>query len=427
MSNLAFLGGNKVINKELPAYKSLGVAEEKAVVDVVRSGSLSGFFGSWQNGFLGGPKVREFEAAWAKRFDVRHVVSVNSNTSGLTAAMGAIGIGPGDEVIVPCTTMSATAMAPIFYGGVPVFADITEDTFCIDINSVRDNLTEKTKAVIAVNLFGHPAPLAELYKLCQEKGIYLIEDNAQAPLATENGKFCGTIGHIGVFSLNYHKHIHTGEGGMCCTDNENLAQRLQMIRNHAEAVVESAGVGDLTNMVGMNLRLTEMSAAVGFVQLNDIDEHISRRQNLAESLSKGLSGLEGITVPVVRESCRSVYYCWVLRYDSKTVGVSRKTFIDALRAEGYPCFPGYVRPLYMLPAFQRRIAIGGEGFPFSLSNREYSAGLCPVAERLHEHEIIGFETCAYEVNANNSAHLVEAFCKVHAARSELTAWEKNQS
>lgn len=212
MSELALLGGVPSISTPFGKYVSLGKEEEEAVVSVVRSGCLSGFFGSWEEGFLGGPKVQEFEAAWAKYFGCRHVISVNSNTSGLFAAIGAAGVGPGDEVIVPATTMSATAMAPLVYGGIPVFADLDPNTFCIDVDSVKANLTEKTKAIIAVNLFGQAAPLAELRNLADENGLILIEDNAQGPLATENGRFCGTIGHIGVFSLNYHKHIHTGEG-----------------------------------------------------------------------------------------------------------------------------------------------------------------------------------------------------------------------
>ena len=130
MSQLALYGGTRVIDKPLDSYQSIGIKEERAVIDVVRSGCLSGFFGSWEEGFLGGPKVQEFERAWAEKFKSRYVVSVNSNTSGLYAAIGAAGVGPGDEVIVPCTTMSATAMAPLIYGGIPVFADIDENTFC---------------------------------------------------------------------------------------------------------------------------------------------------------------------------------------------------------------------------------------------------------------------------------------------------------
>lgn len=423
MNDLAILGGEPLIPGPLKPYASLGSEEEEAVVEVVRSGCLSGYFGSWQDGFLGGSKVQEFEAAWAERFSVAHAVSVNSNTSGLFAAVAAAGISPGDEVIVPCTTMSATAMAPLIYGGIPVFADIEEDTFCIDIESVRKNLSDRTKAIIAVNLFGHAARLAELRQLADENDIVLIEDNAQGPLAREDGQFCGTIGHIGVFSLNYHKHIHAGEGGVCTTDDDRLAERLRMIRNHAEAVVEQAGVDDLTNLVGFNFRMSELSAAVGLVQLRHIETHVHRRKRAAEMLSAGLVDLGGITTPKVRAGCDHVYYGWVVRYESAVAGPSRGAFVKALNAEGFPCGEGYVRPLYMLPLFQKRCAIGRNGFPFTLSNRDYAPGLCPVAERLYEHEFIVFQPCSYLLDDATVQKLIEAVCKVYENRDALAQWE----
>lgn len=421
---LALLGGDPAVSTALAPYTSLGVDEEEAVIETVRSGCLSGFFGSWQKGFNGGPKVQAFESAWADYFKSRHVVSVNSNTSGLYAAMGAVGVGPGDEVIVPPTTMSATAMAPLIYGAIPVFADIDPDTFCLDMESVKDAISEKTKAIIAVNLFGQAAPLAALRALAEEKGLFLIEDNAQGPLATEEGRFCGTIGHIGIFSLNYHKHIHTGEGGMCCTDDDDLARRMRFIRNHAEAVVESAEEEDLTNMVGFNYRMTELSAAIGLVQLKAIDRHVGSRQALAEKLSAVAARLDGIAPPKVRPGCRHVYYGWVARFNTEKMGCSRRVFVSALQAEGFPCFEGYVRPLYLLPLFQKRQAIGRNGYPFSLSERAYGKGLCPDAERLYEREIFGFETCAYDVSEPEAEQLCEALQKVYGARHELAKLER---
>lgn len=421
MSKLALLGGQPVFEKPLLPYSSIGQKEIDAVTDVMHSGCLSGFYGSWEDGFLGGPVVQRFEQAWSTRFGTTHTVSVNSNTSGLYACMGAIGIGPGDEVIVPATTMSATAMAPLIYGGIPVFSDLEEDTFCLDIESVKANFTDKTRAIIAVNLFGLAASLIELRALCDERGIYLIEDNAQAMLGTQQGRMCGTIGHIGVFSLNYHKHIHTGEGGMCTTDDADLATRLQMIRNHAEAVAGPAGVKDLTNLIGFNFRMTEMSAAVGLAQLEDIDLHVGRRVSFGQTLSEGLGNIEGIKVPFIRENCEHAYYNWMARYDESAVGVSRKTFVKALQAEGFPCFEGYVKPLYHLPIFKERVAIGSKGFPFTLTNRSFGPEQCPVAERLYEKEFIGLECCAYDVDADASEMMVTAFRKVYSGREELAA------
>ena len=209
--------------------------------------------------------------------------------------MGAIGISPGDEVIIPPTTMSATAMAPLVYGGIPVFADIENKTFCIDPVKVEEKINKNTKAIIAVNLFGHPAQLKKLKNIAKKYNIYLIEDNAQAPLALENGKYCGTVGDIGVFSLNYHKHIHSGEGGICCTNNNELALRMQLIRNHAEASIEFTGLKDITNMIGYNYRMTELSAAIAIVQLRNIKKHVELRKRLSEKLSTYVSNLPGLT------------------------------------------------------------------------------------------------------------------------------------
>ncbi|MDE2427264.1 MAG: DegT/DnrJ/EryC1/StrS family aminotransferase [Burkholderiales bacterium] len=419
VDKLAIFGGSPVISEPFKPYPSIGKKEEEAVVRVVRSGELSAFFGSDGPQFLGGREILAFEAEWCERFRVKHTISVNSATSGLFAAVGAVGAGPGDEIIVPPTTMSATAMAPLVYGATPVFADIEDDTFCLDVESVIQKITDKTKAIIAVNLFGHPANLSQLRKIADERSIFLIEDNAQGPLASENGVFAGTIGHIGVFSLNYHKHIHTGEGGMCVTNDPELALRLQLIRNHGENIVESRNLKNLKNIIGFNYRMTELSAAVGRVQLADIDSHVNKRINIAQKLSKKLCNLTGITTPMVRDQCNHVYYVWALKYDEKAVGPSRKRFSDALTAEGFPNTTGYIRPLYMLPIFREKIAMAKDGLPFTNSEGSYHAGSCPVAERLWEKEFLYFEPCAYDLTENNVDALCDAFIKVYSNRHLL--------
>lgn len=419
MSKLAVFGGPKSVNKVPRNYRSMGAAEKQAVSDVMGTDCLSGFYGSWGEQFLGGPRVKAFEAAWGERFGSKHAISVNSATSGLYAAMGAIGLGPGDEVIVPPYTMSATAMAPLVYGGIPVFADVEEQTFCIDVEAVKAAIGPRTRAIIAVNLFGHPARLHELRALADAHGLFLVEDNAQAILAEENGRKTGTIGHIGVFSLNYHKHIHTGEGGVCVTDNDDLALRLQMIRNHAENIVEPLAIADISSLVGFNYRMGELAAAIGCVQLANADVHVRRRVGIAERLSAGIRDLEGITVPYVRSDCSHSYYVWSARYSEQAVGVSRQAFSKALDAEGFPHFVGYVRPLYRLPLFQRRIGFGSSGFPFTLTNRRYEGDLCPVAERLYSSELLCLETCAYDLVEDEIDQYIDAIRKVHSARAEL--------
>jgi dTDP-4-amino-4,6-dideoxygalactose transaminase len=206
---------------------------------------------------------------------------------------------------------------------------------------------------------------------------------------------------------------------MCVTDDGKLAERLQLIRNHAESVVKNGSAADLTNMVGFNFRLTELSAAVGIEQLRSVEGHVARREHVGRRLTEGVAGLEGVHPPHPREGCRHVYYVWAVRVDADRLGATREHFSKALAAEGFPHFCGYVAPLYRLPLFQQRIAIGRAGFPFNLSSQRYGEGLCPVTEALHKRELIGFEPCAYDLNDADIDDLVVAIRKVHTARHEL--------
>jgi dTDP-4-amino-4,6-dideoxygalactose transaminase len=417
---LAVFGGRPAVRRPLQPFSGIGSHERAAVLRFLDSGApLSGFHGSPRPTFFGGPEVRAFEAAWCERFGVKHAVSVNSATSALIAAMGAIGIGPGDEVITSPYTMTATAMAPLFYGGVPVFADIEENYFCLDPAAVERAITPKTRAILAVNIFGHPADLARLRAFADARGIFLIEDNAQAALAKENGHLAGTIGHIGIYSLNIHKHIQTGEGGICVTDVPDLAQRLQLIRNHGENVVEWFKIADLTNIVGFNARMTELSAAVGRAQLERIEELVARAESIAKRLSCGTSDLDGLTPPAVRDGCRHTYFMWSLKVDPAALGTSRAAFSKALSAEGFTNAEGYVEPIYLLPMFQKRIAIGSQGFPFNLSDRTYPKGLCPVAEAMHETRLLQFQPVSWQVDDEQVDMLIEAIRKVHRHAAAL--------
>ena len=286
---------------------------------------------------------------------------MNSATSGLYAAVGAAGVGPGDEVIVSPYTMSASAAAALVYGAVPVFADIDPETFCLDPVSVAERITPRTRAIIAVDLFGHPAPWDELRAVAEPHGIVLIEDAAQAPGASYNGKWTGTLGHMGVFSLNYHKTIHSGEGGVVVTDDPKLAGRLQLIRNHGEAVVKAKGERDLVNLVGFNYRMTEIEAAIANEQLKKLDGLVQPRIEAASFLTERLRGMPGMTPPLTRPNVRSGFYVYAIKFDAEAAGMTRTRFADAVRAEGIPISEGYVEPLYRQPMYQRRVAFGRSG------------------------------------------------------------------
>lgn len=423
MSKLALLGGNPVIQQPLEPYISIGEEEQKAVAEVMQSGRISEFIGAMCDEFYGGPVIQEFEASWCKKFEVDHSVTVNSNTSGLIAAMGAIGLSPGEEVIVPPWSMSATALAPIFYGGIPVFVDVEKDFFCLDVDSVAEKINERTRAILAVNLFGHPAELHKLRELADSKGIYLIEDNAQAPLAHDNMKQTGTIGHIGIASLNYHKHIHTGEGGICTTNDDGLAQRLKLIRNHGENVTTELGIDDITNLVGFNFRMTEIGAAIGLAQIKKAEALISRREFLANTLSKRLSGIEGLTVPKVREGCRHVYYVWSAKVDTEITGLDNRKIAQALEAEGCPTSSGYVDPLYNLPLFKQKKAIGSHGYPFNLSDISYDdcKNDCKNVEELHNKSLIEFQICSHQLDGESINQVADCYEKVFSNLDQLTS------
>jgi perosamine synthetase len=419
---LAIYGGSPAVRRPLKPFSGIGTRERNAVLGFFDRGTaLSGFHGSAQPTFFGGPEVKAFEAAWCKRFGVAHAVSVNSATSALIAAMGAIGIGPGDEVITSPYTMTATAVAPLFYGGIPVFADIETDYFCLDVESVERAMTPRTRAILAVNIFGHPAELGKLRALADAKGLYLVEDNAQAILGEEEGRLAGTIGHIGIYSLNIHKHIQTGEGGVCVTNDSALAKRLQLIRNHGENVVDWLAVDDLTNMVGFNFRMTELSATLGSAQLERIDELVERAESIAKRLTEGTSNLAGFIVPSVRAGCRHNYFMWSAKVDPARLGTSRRAFSKALSAEGFPNAQGYVEPIYRIPMFQKRIAIGSSGFPFNLTNRTYPDGLCPVAEAMRDTHLLQFQPVSWEADDEQVEMMIEAIHKVHRHADALTA------
>lgn len=432
MMKLAINGGEKLRTTPFPAYNTIGTEEEDAVLRVLRSGKLSTFLGTWHDDFFGGPEVRALESEWSEYFGVKHAISVNSATSGLYAAVGACGISPGDEVIVSAYTMSASATAALVYGAIPIFADIEEDFYCLDVKSIEAKITPKTKAIIVVDIFGQPYDADAINALAKKHNLFVIEDTAQAPGAMLNGKFAGTLGDIGIYSLNYHKHIHSGEGGIIVTDDDILADKIRLIRNHAEAVLSARGIKDrseLINMVGYNYRMTEIEAAIARCQLKKLPSLLVQRLENTQYLNEKLAQIPCIKPTVIRQGAKHAFYVHPLQFDAEAAGMHRNRFIDAVKAELPPTLLreesvvllsyGYVKPLYLQPLYQEKIAFGRDGYPFNLSEATYPKGLCPVTEEMHFNRLITHEFMRPGMSKADMDDVVNAFAKVWNNRVEL--------
>lgn len=426
----AILGGDKVRTRPFEARVTMGAEEKDAVAAVMDSDCLSAFIGGPHEMFLGGERVRAMEHAFAEYTGYRHAISVNSWTSGLVAAVGAAGVGPGDEVICSPYTMSASATCALFWGGIPIFADIDPETFCLDPASIEARITERTKAIVVVHLFGHPANMAAIGAIAKNHGLRVIEDAAQAPGVLYEGRQVGGLVDLGGYSLNFHKHIHTGEGGVIVTDDDDLAWRCQLIRNHGENCLDGYEGDDISNLIGGNYRLTELQAAVGVEQLKRLPGHLETRQALAARLTERLRDVDGVYPPEVAEGCTHAYYTYPIRYDEEVVGIPRSLFARAVAAElpdpwgieATPLFEGYVRPLYLARTYQERIAIGSEGFPFNQNpgiEYRYEKGLCPVAERMHEEELLWSPLVREPLQAADMDDFASAIEKVVGAAARI--------
>lgn len=411
---LAIYGGDRYITQAFKPSNPIGIEEINAVVNVMETGVLSKFLGSWSDDFYGGSKVLEFEAAIAKYFNVSHAIAVNSWTSGLIAAIGALDIGPGDEVIVSPWTMSASAIAILHWNAIPVFVDIDKRTYNIDPHKIEGKITPHTKAIVVPDIFGMSADVDAIMQIASKYGLKVISDTAQAPAALYKGKYAGTCAHVGGFSLNYHKHIHTGEGGVLVTNDSYLAERMRLIRNHAESVVVGRPSYGLNNMIGYNFRMGEIEAAIGIEQLKKLDSIVKKKQRLAAKLAAELGGLAGLELPYIPNDSTHVFYIFAMQLN-RTDGPSKKILCEALLAEGIPISSTY-QNIHLLPIFQKKIAYGKKNFPWSLRSNalqiDYRKGICPIADDLQDHKYMGIGLCNYDFEDVDIDMIVGAFRKV---------------
>lgn len=312
----------------IPAAKPLiGRAERKAVDRVLRSGTVAQ-----------GPEVAAFEAEFGAHFvQGRACVAVNSGTAGQHLGQLAAGVGPGDEVIVPSFTFAATGNSVALTGATPVFVDIEPETFGLDPASVEKAITKKTKAIMPVHLYGHPARMVELEAIAQKHGIEIYEDAAQAHGASLNGRPVGTWGRFAMFSLYPTKNMTSGEGGMVACDSPELVRAVKLLRNQGQEVQYH------NEVIGFNARMTDIHAAIGRVQLGRVDGWTATRQQNAAYLSAGITG---VATPVTAPGAVHVFHQYTVR-----VTDDRDGFVKALREEhGVGSGVYYPIPNHRLPS-----------------------------------------------------------------------------
>ena len=357
------------------ATPSLGEEEWQALREPIESGWLTQ-----------GPKVASFEKAFAARHGVKHAIAVTSATTGLHLALAALDIGPGDEVIVPAFTWVATANVVVYCGATPVLADVDRVTFNIDPHDLARRVTPRTKAVIPVHLFGLCADIDAIRKVLRPD-IKIVEDAACAAGAAWQGCSAGGLGDLGVFSFHPRKSITTGEGGMVTTNEDGLAERVKMLRNHGASVSEEERhrgsrpylLPDF-DLLGFNYRMTDLQGAVGLVQLGKLDRFIAERAQMAVRYRKELADLRWLRLPEEPIGGRHAWQAFVTYVDPNTAPRPRNEIMEALQRRGIATRPG-THAVHMLGYYQKRYGLKPDDFPYARDSDRHSMAI-PLHNRM---------------------------------------------
>lgn len=367
MENLAIKGGTPIRDAEHKIYYGrqwIGDDDVQAVVETLKS-----------NFITCGPKTVELEKKLCELTGASHAVVCSNGTAALHMAAMAIGIQPGDEVIVSAMTFAASANCVLYCGGTPVFADIRPDTYNIDIEDVKRKITGKTKAIVAVDFTGQAVALAELRKICDEHNLYLIEDAAHSIGTKYIDKAVGSIADITTFSFHPVKTVTAGEGGACMTNNDELYRKLHLLRSHgitkdpSEMVRESEGDWYQEQiMLGYNYRMTDFQAALLLSQLGKLEKFSNRRKEIRKAYDEAFKDMDSLFLQESIKESDTTQHLYIIRLNPENLSCTRREFFDALYAEG-TCPQVHYIPVYRHPYYE---------------NLGYKKGLCPVAEEIYE-------------------------------------------
>jgi dTDP-4-amino-4,6-dideoxygalactose transaminase len=372
---LAVHGGTPVKTTPFGTGRRFGEDELKELEEALNQNTLFYHFGS---------KVKTFLARFNELYGVRYSVAASSGTAAIHIALGAAGIGVGDEVITSPITDTGTVIGILYQNAIPVFADLEPETYNLNPDSVEASITPRTKAIVVVHLAGNPCDMDPIMAIARRHGLKVIEDCAQSYLAQYKGRLVGTIGDYGCFSTNDFKHISTGDGGIV-TINSGDERDYQTAHAFADKNYNRFGtqVHRDIQRLAPNYRMTELQGAVGIAQLKKLPWICERRHAIGEAITAGIRGIPGIRPHRVEPGNRCTYWFYMLRVDEAELGCTRDEFSRALQAEGIPNRAGYIpHVVYMQPMFQQRSAYPNSSFPFDLSEASYAPGTCPEAEAI---------------------------------------------
>ena len=366
LEKLAIKGGPRAVTNELVSWPQFDNTAIEAVEAVLRSGKV---------GYWTGPKGQEFEREFAKWQGSRFAVSTATGTAALHVALAALGIGPGDEVIVPSYTFIASSFSVIQAGAIPRFADVNIDDHCISIESAEKLVGPRTKAIMPVHLYGNVCDMDKIMVFAQKHNLKVIEDNAQAFGGVYKGRKTGTIGHVAGCSFCQNKTFTTGgEGGMLTTDDEDQAWEARSFRDHGYDVKQRLKLVPLEdkllyihNRVGWNYRMTEMQSAIGLAELERIDTwNLPTRKRNAHILMDALGELPQIKyMPIDTDARRNGWFVCAFSLDIENMGCDIGQFVAAATAEGCPCWKVFWPQCHTERAFTQRKGFGNSGFPFT--------------------------------------------------------------
>ena len=359
---------------------STGKEEWEALKDPIMSGWLTS-----------GPKVNEFETEFAHLHKVKHAIAVTSATTALHLALVVLNVGPGDEVIVPAFTWVSTANAVLYQGANVVFCDIDPNTFNINPNELSQKITSKTKAIMVVHLFGLCANMDEIKAVT--KDIPIIEDGACAAGAAYKGIPAGGLGDLGCFSFHPRKSITTGEGGMVTTNDDTLAEKLKVLRNHGASISEEQRhkgpkpyILPEFNVLGYNYRMTDLQGALGMVQLKKLDLFINEREKWAQYYQKELSKISWLKVPKISSDFKHGWQSFVLLIDEINAPFSRNKIMEILEEKGISTRPG-THAVHMLKFYSDLYNIKPEDFPGAQKANDFSISI-PIHNRMNKYDFV---------------------------------------